>query len=75
MIPISLAEVPSLHWFTRFWGHKFCSIDERGLKMRFRELLKHTTVRELAVWSSTHKGQIWIGSRVPAPGGENDCTL
>ena len=28
VIPISLAEVPSLHWFTRYWGQEFCSSDE-----------------------------------------------
>ena len=75
MIPISIAEVPSLHRFTRYWGHEFCSSDERESMLRLRELLKHTSVREPVVWSSTCKGQVQIGSGVPAPGGETGCTV
>ena len=67
MIPISLAEVPSLHRFTWYWGHEFCSSDERGSIFRLRELLKHTSVREPVVWSGIPKGLVQIGSGVPAP--------
>ena len=75
MIPVSLAEVPSLHQLTRYWGHEFCSSDEQGSMLRPREFLKHTSVKEPVVWSGTHKGQVQIGYGVPAPGDETDCTL
>ena len=67
MIPISLAEVPSLHRLTQYWGHEFCSSDGRRSILRLREFLKHTSVREPLVWSGTRKGQILIGSGIPAP--------
>ena len=72
---LSLAKVPSLHWLSCYWCHEFCSSDERGSMLRLRELLKHTSVMKPVVWSSTHKGQVQIGSGVPAPGGETGCTL
>ena len=75
MLPVSLAEVPSLHRFTRYWSHEFSSSDERGLILRLRELLKHTSVMEPVVWSGTCKGQVQIGSGVPVPGDEMGCTL
>ena len=75
MIPVSLAEVPLLHWFTQYRGHEFCSNDEQGSMLRPRELLKHTYVREPVVWSGTRKGQVRISSSVPAPGSETGCTL
>ena len=75
MIPMSLAEVPSLHWLTRYWGHESCNSDEQKSMLRLRELLKNTYVREPVVWSSTRKGQVHIGSGVSAPGGETGCTL
>ena len=49
MIPISLAEVPSFHRLTRYWGHEFRSSDKRESMLRPRELLKHTSVREPVV--------------------------
>ena len=56
MIPVSLAKIPSLDQFTRYWGHEFCSSsDERGSILRPWELLKHTSVRELVVWSGTQQ--------------------
>ena len=75
MIPIILAEVPSLHWFTRYWGHEFSSSDELKSMLRPRELVEHTSIREPVVWSGTRKGQVQIGFCVPAPGDETDCTL
>ena len=75
MILVSLTEVPSLHWLTRYWGHEIHSSDERGSMLRLRELLKHTSVRKFVVWSSTRKGQVRIGSGAPAPGGKTHCTI
>ena len=75
MISVSLVKVPSIHWLTPYWSHEFCSSDERGLMLRPRELLKHTSVREPVVWSSTHKGQVRIGSGVPGPRGGIGCIL
>ena len=75
MIPVSLAEVPLLHWLTQYWGHEFCSIDEREPMLKLRELLKHTSVREPVDWSGTHKGQVLFSSSVSAPKGETGCTL
>ena len=75
VIPVSLAEVPLLHQLTRYWGHKFCSSDERGSMLRPRELVKHKSVRKPVVWSSTRKGQIRIDSGVLATRSETDCTL
>ena len=68
MLPVSLAEVPSLHRFTQYWGHEFSSSDERGLMLRLRELLKHASIREPIILSSTCKSQVRIGS------GETGCT-
>ena len=62
MILVSLAEVPSLHQVTRYWGHEFCRSDERRSILRLRELLKHTSVWEPVVWSGTRKVQVVIGS-------------
>ena len=53
MIPVALAEVPLLHWFTRCWGQVFSSSDERGFMLRIRELLKHTSIGERAFLSGT----------------------
>ena len=75
MIPVNLVEVPFLHRFTRYWGHEFCSTDERGSMLRVRELLKHTSVMKPVVWSGTRKGQVRIGSGIPALECETGCTL
>ena len=67
VIPVSLAEVPSLYQLTQYWGYEFCSNDERWLMLRPMELLKHKSVQDPVVWLGTRKGQVRIGS--------SDCTV
>ena len=75
VMPVNLAEVPSLHGFTWYWGHNLCSSHKGRPILKPKELLRHISVREPVVWSGTRKGQIRIGSSVPAPGDETHCTL